>query len=123
MDDLAKEVTWHPTPETSTATIKCDDIDNATSSTCDENRGFLDANSTFEATESDEELDTTKVVVLTTIIVLTVLGNVAVILAIICRKMKMNRFESLLTSIQIKIETSGVNSINKFFNGVTTLLK
>jgi hypothetical protein len=42
---------------------------------------------------ADDDLDTTKVVVLTTIIVLTVLGNVAVILAIVCRKMKMNRSE------------------------------
>ena len=90
MDDLAKEITWQPTASTTSPTLRCSVVDNVTK--CDDGRDFLDSNSTQDSAMAGDDLDTTKVVVLTSIIVFTVLGNVAVILAIICRKMKMNRY-------------------------------
>ena len=86
IDDLAKENEWHPTSATTTTNLVTSLVCNQT--TCANDTGIDDVTTD----PSSEELDTTKVVVLTTIIVLTVLGNVAVILAIICRKMKMNRY-------------------------------
>jgi hypothetical protein len=84
IDDLIKESEWHPTSATAIflTSLMCNETACANETALDE----------VTTEPPSEELDTTKVVVLTTIIVLTVFGNVAVILAIICRKMKMNRY-------------------------------
>ena len=87
IDDLVKESEWQPTSATATNFVP--------SLVCNETACTNETGLDGVTTEPpNEELDTTKVVVLTTIIVLTVLGNVAVILAIICRKMKMNRYDN-----------------------------